>query len=519
MRASLCNDLEKRFLIAIMAAGLAVRLAVAWQPIAVLITKNLPDDAFYYFLLAHNAVAVGQVSVDGLNVTNGFHPLWWLLLLPLFGGAAVLGDLPIHLALTAASVIDLVSICGVALIATQLTKQAKFGLVAAFLYAFNPVVILQVTNGLETSLAIATLVAFWWVLIRVIAEPGNRRLTLALGLAAGLAFLVRSDSAIYLALALLPVAYRNRRLADGRPWLAAGALAAAMALPWFVWSKLAVGTWFQESGVAVPYAIRERVRLQHGDDLLVLIQETWRQLTVPNFWWRGDASGLPLIIGLGLWFAVGVGLLIRWRRSRSGPEMFAIVPLLAGGVVLLLIHAGVRWYPRVWYFTPLAAVFGVCAALCAETFAAGGRRLFVAIAGFMAYYLAAGFILWFVGLYPWQRHMLAASAWLSQHTDPASTVGSFNSGIYAYYSQRRTVNLDGVVNHAALEAVRQRAILPYLQETGIEFLVDTDWAIHTEYALFMGAGYPEALQEVAIIDGSADSPFGWLRVYRVQTPP
>ena len=53
--------------------------------------ENLPDDAYYYFMLAHHTVASGNVSIDGVHVTNGFHPLWYLLLVPIFGWGPGLG--------------------------------------------------------------------------------------------------------------------------------------------------------------------------------------------------------------------------------------------------------------------------------------------------------------------------------------------------------------------------------------------------------------------------------------------
>jgi hypothetical protein len=87
------------FLGLVLFAALAVRLYVAWQPVETLVTKNLPDDAFYYFEMAQRLAAGGGVSVDGINPTNGFHPLWLLLITPVFA-AGPEGDLPIHLSLS-----------------------------------------------------------------------------------------------------------------------------------------------------------------------------------------------------------------------------------------------------------------------------------------------------------------------------------------------------------------------------------------------------------------------------------
>jgi|NGEPerStandDraft_6_1074524.scaffolds.fasta_scaffold29501_3 hypothetical protein len=44
------------------------------------------DDAFYYFRVAHNIASGAGSTFDGIDLTNGYHPLWQLLLVPLFAG-------------------------------------------------------------------------------------------------------------------------------------------------------------------------------------------------------------------------------------------------------------------------------------------------------------------------------------------------------------------------------------------------------------------------------------------------
>ncbi len=49
------------------------------------------DDAFYYFGVAHNIAAGHGSTFNGLDPTNGYHPLWLGLLVPVFaltGGRA-----------------------------------------------------------------------------------------------------------------------------------------------------------------------------------------------------------------------------------------------------------------------------------------------------------------------------------------------------------------------------------------------------------------------------------------------
>ena len=50
----------------------------------VILDKLVVDDAFYYFGIAKHVVTGKGFTFDGLNRTNGFQPLWQLLILPIF---------------------------------------------------------------------------------------------------------------------------------------------------------------------------------------------------------------------------------------------------------------------------------------------------------------------------------------------------------------------------------------------------------------------------------------------------
>src|SRR3970040_1164529 len=42
------------------------------------------DDAFYYFKVAQNISEGHGSTLDGINPTNGYHPLWMLVCIPIF---------------------------------------------------------------------------------------------------------------------------------------------------------------------------------------------------------------------------------------------------------------------------------------------------------------------------------------------------------------------------------------------------------------------------------------------------
>ncbi len=502
-------------IIGVLVIGAILRLYVSWQPIELLVEKNLPDDAYYYFVLARNTIQLNRVSMDGINVTNGFHPLWWIVLLPIFGGSSAGSNLPISIALTLASLLDLVSIWIIAQLAVSLTHRWYLGIMAAWLYATNPFVILQITNGLETAIGILALLIFLLLMNKWLADAANNKLAILVGVSGGMMFLARSDSIFLLGFALLAAMWFRQNCAGFFGAVLAGATAFLTALPWLIWSRLVVGSWLQESGIAVPYAIRTRVALEQGPGILVILKESLLQLVSWPIFIRGDFSGLPFFVGYGLWALAVVGLIIRWRRSGNRLEIARLLPLIGSGLALVVAHAGFRWYPRPWYFVPSSIAFALAFVLAAKRFLSTPRRIYLATLAFTVYFVISGYVFWQIGYYPWQREMLAANNWLADNIPPHSNVASFNSGIFTYYNDFRVTNLDGVVNHQAYQAVRDRQILEYLRRSDVDYLIDTDWAIWEEYAQFMGNASSISLEEIGILSEKMSETLGYLRIYQV----
>ena len=65
-------------------AAAALLLLIGFSSIHNYKIHFLHDDAYYYFKIASNITQGFGITFDTINPTNGFHPLWMLVLLPLF---------------------------------------------------------------------------------------------------------------------------------------------------------------------------------------------------------------------------------------------------------------------------------------------------------------------------------------------------------------------------------------------------------------------------------------------------
>lgn len=88
--------------------------------------------------------------------------------------------------------------------------------------------------------------------------------------------------------------------------------------------------------------------------------------------------------------------------------------------------------------------------------------------------------------YPWQGEMLQAARWLRANVPPEDRVGSFNAGILAYFSDRTVVNLDGLANHEALQALQARRLASYVAEARLRWLADFEYSVRQDYRPFYG---------------------------------
>lgn len=135
------------------ALGVALRLLLTWCG---WLDPRLPtDDAYYYYTIARNAVAGGDVSFDGLTPTNGFHPLWMVTITPLFMLAEAVKAGPwfaVRSALTVCALLDLAT--GLLLYTTLLRLGRPIGARwAVGLWFLFPTNILLCLLGLEGAIS------------------------------------------------------------------------------------------------------------------------------------------------------------------------------------------------------------------------------------------------------------------------------------------------------------------------------------------------------------------------------
>ncbi len=111
------------------------------------------DDAFYYYKVAQNIGEGKGSTFDGVNLTNGYHPLWMLICIPVFLLARY--DLILPLRCITLVCVVLTSLTGVVLfmLLKRVLRSKYIATASAFVFSFLPVIHNKVfMGGLESNL-------------------------------------------------------------------------------------------------------------------------------------------------------------------------------------------------------------------------------------------------------------------------------------------------------------------------------------------------------------------------------
>lgn len=473
------------------------------------------DDGFYYLQVARNIARGHGSTFDRVNPTNGYQPLWAMMLVPIFWltdstHAALQLVLLLATALGAAAIL---------LFYAALLRLAGLAtaLIATTLFSTNPYFLQLLQGGLETPalfVCLAGLTLFWAHRGGMLLN-GERRPALLFGLLMGLSVLARVDVLLVLlplglAIALWPGASLRVRL---RRTLWTGAGAAAVLAPYVAWNLIAHGSLVPVSGLVKRWVV---ATYQPTHDLF-LRTEQWRGLarttdllSWPHGLHKGQRVGsiLPALAFPAAMLTILIARLM-WREPKRRPDLTLV---LSGAAVIGVIgHSAYMYFGyrscshwNYHYFFPLALLwtllFAVAAPALLGDLSRGVDRLLGRFALFARAHALLALLLclpliaacWHLGGKAADKHRKyvdqdpASSFRLSRfrtaeamaHDFPRQTVfGAWWAGTLGYFSDARVVNLDGVINsHDYLRRyLKTDTVQRYIERGPITHLVDFFW--------------------------------------------
>ena len=500
----------------------AVLIAAFWfqaAGIARAMMRDWVDDAFFYVIVADNVVEGRGFTSDGISATNGYHPLW--MAIHVLARSMTENPLPVLAAL------QFVLLAAALLLLHRWLLPLSgpaIALLVCLIAVYERTFARVLATGMETHLAFVALLAVLLLLRRGDTRgPALQAALLAL-------FFSRLDGGLlWVVLALLLL-----RREGFRPVLRLFALPASLAFAYLAWNLLAFGTTMPISGRIKAADWSRLSDLVPGFDriLLLFVPQTfdWPARLTPWDPFRSHASAtiwtfylLAVALALAVWLRllaregkldlaarvlVGYALLhvlyysvlqrdrysLSWAR---GPELLllttCVASLLARVVRPLLALPGLARVARV---TTAGAVLVLLASMWAhfrdEAHHAGTIRDYT------------------TGVEQFEQGV----AWVRAHTGPREIIASESIGFLGWFSDRRIVSLDGLLNSLEYyrDYLRPRRVGAYLRQHGVRYIAQA-LRKDVEPIRYMGdllGVPPSALRVVASFDGTEKNPRRYL---------
>lgn len=470
--------------------AIAIWLALYALGIAIWLTlhraQSLIDDGFYYFKIAEHLARGDGSTFDGVHPTNGYHPLWAFLLVPIYSILPA-NEFARSVASIAQGVLFAASSAFFYLAARTILERG-FALVSTLLGTLLAYRLSLSATEFSLQTLILSVIAFVYVRWFHDGAAVNERSYLELGILLSIAFLARIENlALAFALGIFMLGKPRKLIYFALPivlvffvYAIANAMLFNYPLPIsgavkLAWSDyyLAQDLTFQNRGWVVSkialalLPLRGLFTLRHLSEMLL-----------PAYIIIGS-YGAAIVFALA-WMAtrVGRGALYRRMRPLAPFMLYSIVSVLG---YVILFQGFLAYTP--WYFVIqpwlTALGFAIALQLISDRFPpkALARRAVVAVALLVAIGIAT-YTLRSVSfpVSPFATRprdpLEKAAFWLKDNTPSGAIVGSWNAGIMSYYSQRRVVNLDGLVNSWEYFQREQYDLCQYWDKNNIQYIAD-----------------------------------------------
>jgi hypothetical protein len=432
------------------------------------------DDGYYYLQIARNTTGGHGLSFDRLHRTNGFHPLWQAILLPLY---ALIRE-P-ETALRAAVILQTI-LLGAATFLLAKTLRTHFPPFAV--YTGILILAYRRLNTLFTSYMESAVLylAMTFVLIMFYqvqqkwqkGETPSKRTFWLLGTAIGLLVTARIDYSFFavtlLIILALQAALRKKKWFAIAPHILPLGLPALLLLgPFLIWNQL---TFSHVSTISA--AIKSGFRLEN-----LRLQGLLR--------W-----GLDYFLVILLIFVMFLAFILLQTKFKQKPFWIQLPhPLTEATAALstgVLVHFLVtlllsKFGLGVWYFAGYLPIFQlwvvILLTLLFTTFRGKQRFLLQWLMVLILPFVIAATHLYAIrqkaqGDVGFLNKAYQAGQWVRTNLPEDAILGMADAGIFSYASDRSVINLDGVVNNFHYqERLLRYEFREYLLDNNVGYLV------------------------------------------------
>jgi hypothetical protein len=402
----------------------------------------IPDDAFYYFEIARR-ISQGQGSTfDGINPTNGYQPLWLLLLLPI----TPVMNLSREAGARVAMMLGVLMLGGALFILRAVAGRLAPSHRWAALLLPTSALSFAAFYGLESSLAALMFSLLLWQMTRSQTLPSVSSGAI-IGLTAGGLVLSRLDSALYVIALDLIWVVRIWRTDAQKGW--------RVSLHGWLVCLLA------QALIVTPYLAFNIFFFRHLFPISAVMKA--ERSTALNLSWARSLLAWLSVAG------IATGVMASWLRPRNQMKMVWQTSLI-GSVLMLglnVVAGGRESYS--WYFTLPVMCSGLFGCVLLGRLSAPGFRSksFAGLAILICVMILTGSISRRFSK-PLFADRMDRARWIAANAPAQAVFAEANCGILGYTSGHSFIDLDGLTNSFSYErAIRDDQLAEWLTKAGL----------------------------------------------------
>jgi hypothetical protein len=421
-----------------------------WRSIPYVIERFTPDDAYYYLNTALNIARGYGSTFDRINATNGYHPLWMLILIPIYslvGGV----EKPLRIVLTLQVIMLLLSMWLSFDVVRRFVSKPISMVAPILLYAFVGVAGFY---ALESHLLILlSLLAIRFAVSRhAVFDPQKVSVDdLLFASLLSLITLARLDS-VFIFISYIAVLMLQRNRQSFAKLITLTIVYALLLAPYLIWNYLRFGHLMPISGA-----------LKTAFPKVVLVP---KHLLIK-----------PVLVRMAIALTLSIAYMIVHGRVEAKFKGLHL-PLLTFNLYVLL-HACYSaflqdWGVFPWYFA-LPLVIASLNMPVLISLLPRSRLLDACVMALSVLLVALSMSKLFlpsrhVGL----RALYKQAIWLKANTEPDAVCIAEDAGIIGYFSQRRVINLDGLINsYEYQEYLLRGRFADYIRDKGVRYFIAT----------------------------------------------
>lgn len=333
------------------------------------------------------------------------------------------------------------------------------------------------TYGLETGLYLNLFALAVLYSLRIFKKDFVRfREWVLLSFLMGLTVLARIDFGIICAVMLFTLLVKRK--ISFRRFLFSSFLISVLVMPWLFYVKFVTDSWIPSSGIA------QSAFISSFDDLLTrliiavtaVLDHAVPFLYTANRMLIGFICLIALAATAFLYRKYGrVRVFSNYRYTRF--LFFWLYSIFPVALIYTLYFTAVHFYIR--YFAPLSVIFLPVLVLVFISISSSFKNMFVKLilpVSAVLLFVVYSFFFFHSGNTGWSRTISAGYIYNS-HLE-SKRIGAFQSGSVGYFNSN-VFNLDGKIDHEALNYLKEKKIDIYIDSMKIDYI--SDWPLYLNY--------------------------------------